>query len=154
MSYADHTAFKGVTGARSPFGFLQDTLTHIGMERQHQWLLGRSKLADSSCSQPGSLDTDKFTICSFRGEISPWAVGSQFSVGAMSLSFLPSPVSTLLPQFPTKMEPGPLLSAWIAYKIFMCLYLLMVIHYHVLHSILLLSIYPRKVSTYDHIKDV
>lgn len=72
VSCSDHTAELKLTPpappAPPPLGWRGST-----------GVLGKSSLADcprSHLLQPGSLDKDRFTGCSFRGEISPWATGA------------------------------------------------------------------------------
>lgn len=83
-------------------------LTHTGIVRQHRWLLGRFRLADSGWSlllHPESLDKDRFSEYSSRGEISPWAVDALSSAEATSHSS--HTFSTLLKHFPPDKSQVP-----------------------------------------------
>lgn len=107
VKYPDHTAELKLGPPSSSCWALP--LIHTGVGRQHPRVPGRSRLADSfwpHLLQLGSPSKDRFAGCSFRGEISPWTLGTCFFVRAVS--FLPPPVSTLLLHFPLNAEPDSL----------------------------------------------
>lgn len=119
-------------------------------------MLWRSRLADTAWSylfQPGSLNKERFTGCSFRGEIGLWATDVLSSVGVVSDSPHTSSLScnTFLleqSQVPSSLPELSEDNLSIHFLISSFLYS----NYYVSHATPLLKTYPRNVGTYDTCK--
>ena len=101
VRYPDHTAELKLG---PPFSSCRTLpLIHTAVERQHPWVLGRSRLADSFCPhllQPGSLGKDRFTLLdvlsgerSVPGLLVPLSLSEESFIPPVSCLHLPATLS-------------------------------------------------------------